>query len=433
VSRVKMLAQLLMMSLVVPAGVAFGQGAIVYEGARLIVGDGRSPIENAAFVIQNGRFTTVGRAGEIQVPAGATRVDLRDKTVMPTLVDAHGHISSLDQLYRNAYYGVGAVLSLGNSLELRNKLRAQPVPGLTRLYSASTRLEGRNTTTVEEARQRVAEQAAQDVDIIKIGVDDRAGTDQYQPVLRQELINVIAEEAKRHGLRVAAHIYSLDHALMVARSPVQGFAHNVRDVDVTDEFIELIKAKGDDFFFIAAMPLSGDYVDRAWLAETRTPEQVQELFNVPPRVAVRCCLGDEGTRNPLAVRRRPEFQDWFAQYARNLITIHELGVRMGVGSDEGDGWIAHTQMSDMWLAGMPAMDVIVAATKNGAEIIGTDDYGTIEVGKAADFIVLGANPLEDMRNTRKIEQVFIGGHKVDRDAIRATLSRGASFSTDRAP
>ena len=109
---------------------------------------------------------------------------------------------------------------------------------------------------------------------IKIGVDDRASTPAYQPVLRQELIDSIADEANLHGLRVAAHIFWLDQGLMVARSGVQGFAHNVRNTDVNNEFIELIKQKGDDFFFIPTMPLSGAWVSRGWLGETRTPEQV---------------------------------------------------------------------------------------------------------------------------------------------------------------
>ncbi len=108
-----------------------GGGATLFEGARLIVGDGRAPIENSAFLVQGDSITWVGRRGERQPPAGATRVDLTGKTVMPSLIDGHNHIglvnvrdgsnakanytraNLIDQLERYAYYGVSAGLSMG--------------------------------------------------------------------------------------------------------------------------------------------------------------------------------------------------------------------------------------------------------------------------------------------------------------------------------
>src|SRR5262249_33514534 len=107
---------------------------MVFEGARLITGDG-STIENSAFVAENGRFTLVGRRADAQVPAGATRVDLSGKTVMPAMVDLHGHVgyqnvaagtmskemftreNLIDHLQRLAYHGVAAIVGIGDLLD----------------------------------------------------------------------------------------------------------------------------------------------------------------------------------------------------------------------------------------------------------------------------------------------------------------------------
>jgi len=103
----------------VPArGQAPATGVTAFEGARLIVGNGSAPIENATLVIDGSRIAQVGRAADVRVPAGATRVSLAGKTVMPTIIDTHTHMShtrealTLDLKHR-AYYGVSAVMSLG--------------------------------------------------------------------------------------------------------------------------------------------------------------------------------------------------------------------------------------------------------------------------------------------------------------------------------
>src|SRR3954462_9690608 len=129
-------------------------GATLFEGARLITGDGSAPIEDAAFLVENGRFTQVGRRGQVTAPAGAARVDLAGRTVMPGIVDAHGHPGFLDMvtgkmakenftretyvdhLQRYAYHGVAAVLSTGTDMgDLAFNLRGETVPDAARILT----------------------------------------------------------------------------------------------------------------------------------------------------------------------------------------------------------------------------------------------------------------------------------------------------------
>ena len=151
----------------------------VFEGARLIVGDGSAPIENSAFVVNGTRFTQVGRGGQVQVPAGARRVDLRGKTVMPAIIDTHTHLATnremlIDQLQRKAYYGVGAAMSLGqDNTDVAFQVRAETIPN-----AALFRTAGRGITmpepgrteapywisTVAEGRKAVQELSAKKVD-----------------------------------------------------------------------------------------------------------------------------------------------------------------------------------------------------------------------------------------------------------------------------
>src|SRR3954453_23669497 len=106
-----------LLALVLAAGtsaiVAQAPAVTVFEGARVVVGDGRAPIENATFIVSGNRFTEVGRAGGVKIPANASRVNLAGKTVMPTIIDTHTHLSQtremlINDLTRRAYYGVSA-------------------------------------------------------------------------------------------------------------------------------------------------------------------------------------------------------------------------------------------------------------------------------------------------------------------------------------
>ena len=122
--------------------------ATVFEGARLIVGDGSAPITDAAFLVENGRFTAVGKKGQLKVPAGAARVDLTGKTVMPAIVDMHKHLAVtrdalVDQLQHLAYYGIGVAMSLGQDTgDVAFQVRAETIPNAARFRTAGRGLTG---------------------------------------------------------------------------------------------------------------------------------------------------------------------------------------------------------------------------------------------------------------------------------------------------
>jgi imidazolonepropionase-like amidohydrolase len=120
-----------------------------------------------------------------------------------------------------------------------------------------------------------------------------------------------------------------------------------------------------------------------------------------------------------AATDRPAVQRAFGIQARNLARLSAAGVRIALGSDGNSPWGPHAEMADMVAAGMTPAQVIVAATHNSAELLRLDDMGLLGVGRSADFIVLEANPLDDITNTRRIVSVYLRGETVDREALRA--------------
>jgi imidazolonepropionase-like amidohydrolase len=382
---------------------------MVFEGARLISGDGQPPVENATFVVTGGRFAQVGRAGEVRPPAGATRVALTGKTVMPAIIDTHTHLSQTrealtEDLRQRPYYGVSAVMSLGQDPgELPFQMRAEVPPGAARFFTA-----GRGITMPEpgrsevpywisseaEARKAVQELAVQKVDIVKIWVDDRNG--KYKK-MTPELYRAIIEEAHKRGLRVTAHIFSLDDAKGLLRAGVDAFAHGVRDRDIDEEGLGLFKAH-PNVVVVPNLPDRGVTTDLTWLRDSVPDAELQKL--------------------QAAATDRPELQAVFGIQARNLAKLNAAGVPIALGTDGNVPWGAHLEMADMVAAGMTPAQVIVAATRNSAELLKMTDAGTIATGKSADFIVLEGNPLDDITNTRRIASVYLRGLAVSRAALR---------------
>jgi len=325
---------------------------------------------------------------------------------MPAIVDVHTHLSQTREelildLRRRAYYGVGAAMSMGTDSGELLPVRDEVIPGAARYLSAGrgiTRPEpGRGEVpywinTVEEARQAVQELAAQEVDLVKIWVDDR--NDMYEK-LTPELYGAIIDEAHMHGLRVTAHIFELEDAKGLLGAGIDAFAHGVRDMDVDDEFMDLA-GQNPDLVLNPNLPGRGEAMDYAWLETSLPAEDFADL--------------QEGNTD------NPGQQEAFGIQARNLARMNAAGVTIVLGTDGNTPWAPHEEMENMVAAGMTPADVIVAATGDAAEFLRIADSGTLAAGKSADFIVLDANPLDDITNTRRISAVYLRGADVDRAA-----------------
>jgi imidazolonepropionase-like amidohydrolase len=412
-------------------------GPVLFEGARLVTGEPRAPVDDSAFLVDGGRITAVGARGAVKAPPGATVIDLRGKTVMPALVDAHSHLgytdvrtgqttaasytrdNLLDHLRRYAYYGIAATASLGlDRGELPYELRATPTPGAALFLTAGRGIAMPNAgpnaaywrdaaygvMTEAEGRAAVRELAAKKVDFVKIWVDDRNKTVTPLP---PSLYRPIIEEARARGLRVVAHVYYLADAKELLRAGIDGFAHGIRDLEVDEEIMGLFTQRPQVFVIPNLPDTPPSQADLAWLSETLPSSAIEDL-----------------KRTAVTSPARPRL---FDAQARSLARMSAAGVRIAFGTDAGVGapygWSAHAEIADMVAAGMTPAQAIVAATRTSAEVLRLDQLGTIAPGKSADFIVLDANPLDDIRNTRRISRVYLRGVEVDRARLSQSWTR----------
>jgi imidazolonepropionase-like amidohydrolase len=394
----------------VPAAAAPAEDLRAFVGARIIDGTGKAPVEKATLVVRNGRIEAVGPS--VKVPAGAQRIDASGKTIIPGLINAHGHVNDRSQLGVYARYGVTAVFSLGGDkeLELRDQTRAeQQTPSLTRarLYIAGPIPASK---TPEEGRKAVDALAAARTDIVKIRIDDQLGT--ARP-MAPEVYTAIIQEAHAKGMRMAVHIVKLDDAKAVLRLGADYIAHSVRDRDMDDETIALLKK------------------DRAFYTPTLMREVSTFVYPEKPGFLNDPLFLRDANRAEVAKVREAGFQDemrkssaamWYREQLpvamRNLRKLESAGVQVVMGTDTGppyrfQGYFEHMELEYMVKAGLTPMQAIVASTGTAARCLkASDQLGTLAAGRWADLIVLDANPLDDIRNTRKIDSVWIAGNRV---------------------
>jgi len=417
------LAAILLLTAATDAGAAPRVKAFV--GARVIDGTGAAPIEDAVVLVRDGRIEAVGPRARVPVPAGAERIDVAGKTVIPGLVNAHGHVGEtvglksgpelntpenvLRQLGLYARYGITTVFSLGGDAEAGFRARdAQDVPSLdrARLFVAGPVIVA---TTPEEARQKVDEVAALKPDLVKIRVDDNLGT---TPKMTPAVYQAVIDQAHQRGLRVAAHVYYLDDAKGVLRAGADFIAHSVRDRDVDDELIGLLK-QGDvclcptlmrEVSTFAYESEPAFFSDPFFLREA-DPAVLAELRD-PKRQA--------GVRGSRAAQ---EYKKALEVASRNLKRLADAGVRIAMGTDTGpparfQGYFEHMELELMAKAGLTPRQVLLSATGDAARGMRAGGLGTIRPGAWADLLVLRANPLDDVRNTRALESVWIAGNRV---------------------
>ena len=469
--------------------VGTGTEATVFEGARLIPGDGSPAIENSVFVVDNGQFTQAGQPGDVQVPEGATVVDLSGTTVMPAKIDLHGHLcyenvvegttakenwtreNCIEQLERFAYMGFSTVMSIadlmerevlpGDHLEVyqtpRSEVDVPPVgerypwgdvplqlhgeiiPNAAQFFTTGPAIAfpgggagghpSRNdvmypVSTEDEARRAVRDLVASftsrslDLPWVKIWVDNRGGGVE---TLTPPLYRAVIDEATQLGVPVAAHTVTLADAKELYRAGLVGAVHiPVRGGDVPDEellgIVRDLVARSDRPIWFSDPGNTSALGNEAWedpvLREMLSPDQIQTLQERPG-------FGG-GPRTLDAVRNAREISMRTGDVARQLIGA---GMIMVYGSDNGSagrgfGWYEQLRFENWVTMGFTPHEAIVFVTHNGAIALGRDDIGMIEVGRSADFIVLDANPLDDIANTRRINMVYLRGQEVDRDGMR---------------
>ncbi len=420
--------------------------ATFYDHARLITGDGRAPIADGAFVVQGGRIAAIGPSGSVTAPQGARRVDLTGRTVMPTLVNVHVHIgyegytswsasnytalNVLDHLQREAYYGVGVTQSVGSSptdasLQFVRDQAAGKFPPASRfmfmpglappgggpdaILIKGTKELGAvyELTTAAEATATVRGFKEQGIRHVKIWVDDRRGT---YPKMTPEVYNAVIAEAHRQGITVHAHAIAMADQKIVVRAGADVLVHTVGAEPIDEELKALVKEKRPYWTTVIGLGDKSEACDHDGFVDATYPASTLEEIHEK----------DCGPRGPNAVNRERAL-------AVNVRAMVDAGARLVLGTDAGIdarhafGWADHHEMSRWVELGLTPAEAIVAATSRPAELLGLTDTGTLATGKRADFIVLAANPLENIRNTRTIESVYLGGAALDRAALAAAF------------
>jgi imidazolonepropionase-like amidohydrolase len=252
--------------------------------------------------------------------------------------------------------------------------------------------------------------AAMKPDFIKIRVDDNLGTTTKMP---PEVYRAVIERAHAKKLPVASHMFYLDDARALLEAGTDFLAHSIRDREVDGEIIALIKKRGIcvcptltrevSTFVYESRPAFFD--DAFFLKEAERPVLDQLL---DPKQ-------QEAMRKSAAAQRYKVALD---MASRNLKKLEDAGVPIAFGTDSGpparfQGYFEHMELELMAKAGLTPMQILRSATGDAARCMRVaGKIGTLERGVWADMIVLGRNPLDDIRNLRSIESVWIAGNRL---------------------
>jgi imidazolonepropionase-like amidohydrolase len=443
------------------ASAAFAQTRdVIYEGARLIIGDSSAPIEHGAFLVHDGHIAAIGPMGSVHAPASAEHVNLAGKTVMPALNNIHihpgyeGYLSwsvqnhtrenMLDHLEREAFYGVGTVLSMGEqptdfAIELQRDQLAGKFPPAARFFFAAGMappgggpdallIQGTGplhavyeVSTPEEAIAAVRKIAAKNVKELKFWVDNRDNTRGAMKKMPPEVYTALIIEAHKHDMLVHAHATNLEDQKGVVKAGVDVLVHTLVAEKVDDEFLAILKAKRP--YWTPVMGLG----DRSELCDGPVPFIEQVL---PDSVAADIRGGKTWLPSPpCSAPVSPQFALREENLQYNFPKYIAAGVRIVLGTDAGVsqkysfGFAEHHELGMYVRLGLTPAEAIIAATSRPTAVLRISDTGVLAKGKRADFIVLNANPLDDIRNTREIENVYLLGARLDRASLQAKFKK----------
>jgi imidazolonepropionase-like amidohydrolase len=385
-----------------------------FVGARLLDGTNKPPIADAVLVVRDGRIEAVGARSAVKPPRDARIIDVSGKTITPGFHATHVHItgaSSVEQqLGVYTRYGITTLWSLGGepagAFDARQK---QDTPSLNRarLYLAGDIITG---TTPDAARQMVAKVAATKPDILKIRVDDQLGTTKK---MEAAVYKAIIDEAHKRGLRVAAHIFYLEDAKELLRSGVDMIAHSVRDKEIDDEFISLMKARNVPYcptltreistFIYESTPA---FFDDPFFKSEADARVVAELKEPQRQQAMRSSRSAQAYKKALDIAKRN-----LAKAAQASLLV-VMGTDSGASANRFQGYFEHVEMQMMVDSGMSPQQVLRSATGDAARAMKLDNMGVIAKGAWADFNVFDRDPSADIANTKTLHSVWVAGNRI---------------------
>jgi imidazolonepropionase-like amidohydrolase len=410
---------------------------VIFVSASVFIpGDG-PPVENGIMVIEDGVIKQVGKKDEFYAPKGAARAELEGMTIAPLFINLHAYpgLGTLEtfgkenykreslsaDLHRYSYYGVGAVLAGGDSdglaMELRDEIREGKSTG-SRLYSSGRGIAAKGTTGhmgsipilvsgEAEARKAVGELADRNADAIVVWADG----------MKSDASDAIIDEAHKRKLKVFAHAPGLAEAKNLVKASVDALITSVRDREVDDELISMMKEKKIPLSpGLTALESKFVYAERVpWLSE----QAMREVYpaSVAAYLSNPAVMG-RFKRNPQINALKQEFET----ASKNLKKLADAGIPITLGSGSGlkdtfPGYFEHRELELMVNAGMTPLAAITAATSASAAALGADDMGVLAVGKKGSFLVFGSNPLDKINNSRDIDRVFVDGQDIARSAM----------------
>ena len=401
------------------------EGLYAFVGARVIDGTGNPAMEDAVLVVRDGRIEAVGPRSSLPPPPTANQIDVTGKTIMPGMIDAHSHVGAtkgleakpefyteeniIDQLGLYARYGVTTVNSLGGDGDAGAKVRdAQETANLdrARLYVAGKVVDA---ATPAAASKMIDENAAMKVDWIKIRVDDNLGS---SPKMKPDVYQAIISHAHGSGYKVAAHLYYQADAKALLDSEVDFIVHSIRDEEVDDALIR--KLVNDEVCLCPTLTREvstfvyesePDFFSDPFFLKDADPEVIEQLKDPARQKEIQESKSAQQYKTALEVA------------SKNLKKMADAGVTIAFGTDTGpparfQGYFEHLELELMVKAGLSPMQAIVSATGDAAKCLSLYRLGTLAQGKWADMIVLNENPLDDIKNSRTIDAVYIAGNLV---------------------
>ena len=444
-----LLCSLLTLAFTITAASAQQQPVILHN-ATLIDGTGAPARPHVDITLRNGLIQSVTTTSVR--PAGAKVIDCTGKTIIPGLISAHSHlgvllnnseasanaytrenvVASLDQFER---YGVTTILSLGVNRDLVYALRDQQRAG--QLGGATIFTAGRGIgtphgvpglkvapdqvdypATPAEARKDVDTYASHHADIVKIWVDPSHGR---LPEMPPSIYSAVIDQAHHDRLHVAAHVYALADAKQLVQDGIDVLAHSVRDQPVDSAFIQSMLHHHT--WYIPTLSL-----DEAFYIYATDPSVMQSNFfrqAAGPQLLAKLQASDYREKTLSSAQTKQSTQD-HAVAMQNLKSLYDAQVQIAFGTDSGaapgriPGFSEHRELEDLVHAGLTPLQAITIATGQTGQLLHTLNptlnLGLIAPGYSADLLILAADPLANITNTRHIEAVYHHGRVVSHPA-----------------